>query len=196
MAWLITLIVLIGVSERVNRAHIEMHEQRQKFSLLGTLVSADSYDGDAMAQQRTLPGHLLLGNPNEETTVLPLMRDGRQYGVVVSPIHVRGYRGNMTLIAAFDLEGSKLLGVRVAQHNETPSIGDFVDLDRSDWIKQFDGANLDSPWQMRSAGGSFDVISGATVSSRAVLRGIQRATQYHSAHRVRLYPKQKDPKEH
>lgn len=187
LAWLLALTALIGASERINRPQIEANAQRHRIALLETLTPTGNDDERAFAKRRTLPGHPLLGNEERETTLLPLERNGRHYGTILLPVHVRGYRGRMALMVGFDREGNKLLGARLMQHRETPGIGDAADLEKSDWIRQFDGANLDSTWRLRGDGGAFDAISGATVTSRAVLRGIERAAQYHHSRLAELY---------
>ena len=65
-----------------------------------------------------------------------------------------GYGGSMDVVAAF--RGGQLSGVRVTRHAETPGFADI--LDPSDWIGRI---NDD---------GRVDAVTGATVTSNAVLR--------------------------
>ena len=75
-------------------------------------------------------------------------------GLVALALAAPGYGGSMDIVAAF--RDGRLSGVRVTRHAETPGFADI--LDPSDWIGRI--------------GGDFDVdaVSGATITSRAVLR--------------------------
>lgn len=76
-----------------------------------------------------------------------------------------GYAGNIELLAAFRGEGQRrrrLLGARVTAHRETPGLGDFVELARSPWMRQFS-------WHPPEA---VDAVTGATITSEAVKRGV------------------------
>ena len=66
----------------------------------------------------------------------------------------RGYGGSMDVVAAF--RDGRLSGVRVTRHAETPGFADI--LDPSDWIGRIEGD------------GHVDAVSGATITSRAVMR--------------------------
>lgn len=66
----------------------------------------------------------------------------------------RGYGGSMDVVAAF--RGGRLEGVRVTRHSETPGFADI--LDPSDWIGRIEGDDR------------VDAVSGATITSDAVLR--------------------------
>lgn len=76
---------------------------------------------------------------------------------------VAGYAGDIGLLAALDGQ-KRLIGVRVTRHNETPGLGDFIDVQRSPWIRQFADRRPSS----------VDSITGATITSQAVKRGVQK----------------------
>ena len=78
---------------------------------------------------------------------------------------VNGYAGAIDLLAAFrpDAHGTETLaGVRVTGHRETPGLGDFIDTARSPWILQFGARRPER----------VDAVTGATVTSEAVKRGV------------------------
>jgi electron transport complex protein RnfG len=72
-----------------------------------------------------------------------------------------------------------ILGVRVTHHTETPGLGDAMETGKSDWIHQLAGqprAITTSPrWSVRQDGGDFDAMTGATITSRAILQGVREA---------------------
>lgn len=78
---------------------------------------------------------------------------------------VQGYAGAIDLLAALrkDPDGvARLIGVRVTRHRETPGLGDFMELARSPWIKQFS----------QRPPAAVDAVTGATITSEAVKRGV------------------------
>ena len=87
-----------------------------------------------------------------------------------------GYNGNIELIVAINIDNS-ISGVRVLKHQETPGLGDKVELRKSDWIYSFNGKKLlseqDSRWQVSKDGGMFDQFTGATITPRAVVKAVK-----------------------
>lgn len=79
--------------------------------------------------------------------------------LVALAVVAQGYGGSMDVVAAF--RGGKLWGVRVTRHGETPGFADI--LDPSDWIGRID------------ADSHVDAVTGATITSNAVLRARDKA---------------------
>jgi electron transport complex protein RnfG len=96
-----------------------------------------------------------------------------------------GYAGPIRLLIGIAMDGT-VTGVRVLEHRETPGLGDRVDTTKSDWILQFDGHSLRNPaltgWAIRSDGGEFDQLTGASVTPRAVIKAIRETLVYFDAH--------------
>ncbi len=91
-------------------------------------------------------------------------------GYSLRRLEVDGYAGAIELLAAFKPRGhgaEALVGVRVTKHQETPGLGDFVDTARSPWIRQFSNR---PPEQV-------DTVTGATITSQAVKRGVMALLQ-------------------
>jgi electron transport complex protein RnfG len=82
-------------------------------------------------------------------------------------------------------------GVRAVRHRETSGLGDAIDAGKSDWIEQFTGKTLANPdaalWAVAQDDGAFDSITGATVTSRAVVSAVKNALLYFAQHRDELY---------
>lgn len=86
----------------------------------------------------------------------------------------QGYNGEIRFLLATDESGT-VLAVRVTQHRETPGIGDGIDHEVSDWISQFEQRRLaQGGWALKPAG-DFDALSGATITSRAMVQAVQEA---------------------
>jgi electron transport complex protein RnfG len=68
-----------------------------------------------------------------------------------------------------------LTGVRAVSHRETTGIGDAIDTARSSWILRFNGLSADDV-ALTADGGRIDAISGASVTSRAVVESVRGRT--------------------
>lgn len=96
-----------------------------------------------------------------------------------------GYSGRIELLLGVDADG-RVTAARVTRHAETPGLGDPIERERSDWIDAFEGRALDDPalarWTVRREGGEFDQFSGATITPRAVARGLGRTLAFLQRH--------------
>jgi len=101
----------------------------------------------------------------------------KQYGVLavsmaesskgyVYEVAPSGYGGEINMMIAFSNRG-EILGVKVISHEETNGIGTRV-VESEEFLSQFKGKNA-----LTEAG--IDAVSGATISSGAVITGINNA---------------------
>ncbi|MDE0419706.1 MAG: FMN-binding protein [Gammaproteobacteria bacterium] len=82
--------------------------------------------------------------------------------LVVLRVDGSGYGGGFNLGVALDLDGS-IKGVRVLEHVETPGFGDIL--------------NAPSAWLDSFTTGDVHAVTGATITSRAVMSAVERAVQ-------------------
>jgi electron transport complex protein RnfG len=101
--------------------------------------------------------------------------DGRVTGVAVEAAEA-GFQDVITLLYGFDPTTGRLLGMKVLESRETPGLGDRIEKDAA-FVSQFAGARMPLTVVKRPTGaeGEIDAISGATISSRAVVRMIDRS---------------------
>ena len=100
---------------------------------------------------------------------------GRRTGVAVLAAEP-GFTEIVSLIFGFDPESGRLLGMKVLEQKDTPGLGDKIQRDSS-FVNQFAGVVAPLKGVKRRSGvpGEVDVIAGATISSRAVVRIINNA---------------------
>jgi electron transport complex protein RnfG len=79
----------------------------------------------------------------------------------------KGFGGDIGVIVAVNLEDSKIVGVGVTTHSETPGVGARVKTDPA-FCSQFKGLPIKGPFKVKADGGKVDAVSGATISSRGV----------------------------
>lgn len=92
------------------------------------------------------------------------------YCVSVSP---SGYGGAIGMIVGVSVDGT-VSGIKIVEHSETPGLGARAGED--DFVSQFE--NKSAPLAVVKAGaadGEINAISGATVTSNAVVSGVNEA---------------------
>ncbi|OGK99283.1 MAG: hypothetical protein A3D33_02820 [Candidatus Rokubacteria bacterium RIFCSPHIGHO2_02_FULL_73_26] len=101
--------------------------------------------------------------------------DGRPVGFAVVAAEA-GFQDVITLIFGYDARDRKLLGMKVLESKETPGLGDRIEKSEA-FVAQFAGAvaPLVGVKGKRSKPGEVSMITGATISSRAVIRIINKA---------------------
>jgi H+/Na+-translocating ferredoxin:NAD+ oxidoreductase subunit G len=115
---------------------------------------------------------------------------GAPMATVFATVAPHGYNAAIDLLIGVAPTGT-VTGVRVVRHRETQGLGDAIDTAKSDWMLQFDGKALTAPplpaWAIEQDEGEFDAISGATVTSRAVVAAVKNTLLYFEQHRDELY---------
>ncbi len=137
--------------------------------LPGGLVTDDLGPGRCLLARRVL-------GSDEPVRIHRLQQGSRWQGVLIEILSHDGYRGDILLGVVIDADG-RLLGVRALVQQETRGLGDGVDYHVSSWMDQFSGRTLTpvTAWRLRGEGGAIDQLSGATVTSRAVVRAVYAA---------------------
>lgn len=80
-----------------------------------------------------------------------------------------GYGGTIRVLVGVDEVTDEILNIKIIDHTETPGLGDRIEAES--FRSQFVGKTVDDPIKL---GEDIDLISGATVSSRAVTEAIRR----------------------
>lgn len=174
----ITLVALaIGISS--TRQRIADNESAQLLKILAPLLPEESFDNRPDLDRILLEAPELLGD-RKARPVYRARRDGELTGVVISTVARDGYLGPIELLVSLDAAGT-VLKVHVLSHEETPALGGQIERRNSDWLEQFSGRGPGNPpperWTLRQDGGDFDQITGATITSRAVVKAVARATE-------------------
>lgn len=180
---------LVAVTWSVTRPHIEDRERQYLEDSLSPALADIYYDNDLSESILVIPPpHELPGR--KPVTVYRLYRDGEPAAAVFIVNATGGYAGPIRLLIGVEYAG-QVTAVRVLAHNETPGLGDLIESSRSNWLQQFDGTSLGAPprerWAIKRDGGEFDQLTGASVTPRAVVRGIKETLIYFEANRERLF---------
>lgn len=119
------------------------------------------------------------------------IKEGRVTAVVF-PLFSEGYAGKIQMLMAVKANG-EVGGVRVLVHQETPGLGDKIEVSRHPWITGFTGKSLTDPqperWSVKKDGGVFDQFTGATITPRAIVGGVYKGLVFFEQHKeTLLYP--------
>ena len=179
---------LVGISHEGTAERIAENERAALQAKLEALVPAADVDNDMLEDVIRVEAPDKLGAP--VTRVYRARREGQPVAAVLSPVVTQGYSGPIQLVVAIGAD-CRVGGVRVLSHRETPGLGDKIELERDDWILDFTGRALGNPpssaWKVRRDNGIFDQFTGATVTPRAVVRGVKWALEYFAAHSAKLF---------
>ncbi len=182
--------LLLASTFFTTRAPIAESEREARLKLFEQVLPASLHDNDLLKDAIRIPPGGELNN-REETSAYRARLNGQPAAVILETVAPDGYSGDIKLLIAIRSNG-ELAGVRVLPHKETPGLGDYIDIGRSDWIKQnFDGQSLakipDEGWKVKKDGGRFDYMAGATITPRAVVKAVHRALTYFAEHREELF---------
>ena len=106
----------------------------------------------------------------QKIIVFPSIIGGRLSGVAIEAFG-SGYGGDLGVLSGFNVSNDTLAGVGMTQLKETPGLG--MRVKEPAFSSQFSGSK--APVALSGKGGSIDAISGATISSTAVVDAVNAA---------------------
>ncbi len=120
--------------------------------------------------------------PEGETTpvkVFPAKMDGQLVGAAVESYSLAGFSGEIRLMYGFDADGN-ITGYEVMSHAETPGLGAKM----GEWFRSPEGNRnviglnpATTNMTVKKDGGDIDAITAATITSRAFLDALTRASK-------------------
>ena len=99
--------------------------------------------------------------------------DGKPDTVVVES-SASGYGDKIGMVVAINMADETLRGVSVTTHKETPGLGAMAK-DNPAFAAQFAGKSIADSLAVTNDGGQISALSGATITSRAVCAGVNKA---------------------
>ncbi len=109
----------------------------------------------------------------EGKEVYKAYRNGELVAAVIT--EASGYGGAIQVMVGMNLEEEKILHINVLEHRETPGIGTVIE--EENFTKRFAGLAFKDSYRQ-----DVDIISGATVSTRAVITAVERAVEFIQKH--------------
>jgi electron transport complex protein RnfG len=172
---------LLAGTKQVTTPAIEAELRADRLRQLHELIPDGRYDNELLQDTLQVKDAAHLGTA-KPVTVYRARREGEPVALAFRAVAPDGYNGRIDLLVAIWADGT-LAGVRAVSHAETPGLGDGIETAKSDWITQFAGRALGDPpraeWKVVKDGGVFDQMTGATITSRAVVKAVRRALKFY-----------------
>ena len=174
---------LVALTYFATADRIAANEQAYLEQSLQPVLSGEAFDGGLTDSRVTIPApHDLPGS--EDAVVYREYAAGEPAAALFAVSARDGYAGAIRLLVGIGIDGA-ITGVQVLEHRETPGIGDGIERSKSDWLDRFAGRSIGAPraqgWKIRRDGGRFDQLTGASVTSRAVVKAIYETLKYYEA---------------
>lgn len=172
-----TLSLLVG--DLQTSTSISERQMEDRLVSLGQVMPVTLYDNNPLTEPIRI---------NDDTLgameVYPAKLSGTLTAVAFQ-VKTIGYGGEIKLMMGVTRKGD-ILGVRVLSHKETPGLADKIEIGKSDWIKKFEGMSLQNTtvkeWAVKKDGGKIDQFTGATITPRAMVKGIHAGLEFYQRH--------------
>mgnify|MGYP002631732910 FL=1 len=187
MFGLIFSAVLSIFYEKANPIILES-EAAAKEKLLLQVITKGTYDNDLNKDFVEIPPNPLLMN-KVVTKAYLAKKFNEVQAVVLESRAPDGYSGDIYVLVGINRQGI-ITGTRVIKHQETPGLGDYIDISKNKWIEIFKDTSLAThvtkDWAVKKDQGKFDYIAGATITPRAVIKAIYNALLYFETNKQEL----------
>lgn len=180
---------LVALTYQATEERIATNEKAFLEQSLTPALAGIPFEGNIVDSRIELePPHEL---PGRDAAVIYRAYSGGQPAAALFAVTAPdGYSGPIRILLGVAADGT-VTGVRILDHRETPGLGDRIVASKSDWVFQFEGRSLGDPpaddWALRTDGGAFDQLTGASVTPRAVIRAIRQTLLYFERHRDDIF---------
>ncbi|MGS0681914.1 electron transport complex subunit RsxG [Shewanella sp. 125m-7] len=179
---------LVAIVNQLTYDKIKQQEQMELARVLHQIIPDEMHDNELTAHCILIESAEFLGSSDALPAYVATKND-KGVAIAIEAIAPDGYNGNIRIIIGISSTG-EVLGVRTLSHQETPGLGDKIEIRKSDWVKSFDGLQLlsdkDKRWNVKKDGGDIDQFTGATITPRAYVKAVRKALQYFNAHKAQL----------
>ena len=180
---------LVAGTYQLTKKPIAANEQAFLEQSLQPALANVMFDGNVTESKLVLPApHGLPGS--DDAIVYRVYSEGQPVAALFAVTARNGYAGPIRILVGIRYDGT-VSGLRILEHRETPGLGDRIVSARSDWVFQFDGRSLGDPpvedWALKTDGGAFDQLTGASVTPRAVINALRETLIYFEANRDTLF---------
>lgn len=158
---------LLGLVHDFTAEPISIAKNNQELEAIEMVTG--KFDNDPFAEKMTIT----TPNKKQKFTMYPARLDGKLSALAVKSYTNTGFGGRIEVMTGFDVDGT-IKTFKIISSNETPGLGSKTDEPRfKDQLHGFHpGKQI---LKVKQDGGDVDAVTAATISSRAVLRAIERA---------------------
>ena len=180
--------LILGVFYEKTNPVILKSEADAKKRMLSSLIENVKHDNNVEKDFFEIEPSSLLGN--KKTSKAYRVKYGDKLNAVILETRAPdGYSGDIFLLVAINKQ-SEIITTRVIKHQETPGLGDYIDIEKNPWIDTFKETSLKKPverlWAVKKDNGDFDYISGATITPRAVIKALKNTLLFFESNKHKL----------
>jgi len=180
---------VVAITQHLTKDQIAIEEQKQLLKTLDQVIDPSSYNNQLFLACVPTQSQQFLGSKKSQRAFLAF-KDQKPVAAAIETIAPTGYNGNIYLVVGITIDGT-VTGVRTLAHQETPGLGDKIELPKSDWVTSFNGLKIndhkDPSWQVKKDGGQFDQFTGATITPRAVVAAVKNSQIYFELNKQALF---------
>ena len=168
---LVTIAVIaafaVGIIHQITLDPIQEAKDNQELAAIAEVVN--EFDNNPFEEKQII----VTKNKKHKLIMYPARKEGVLNSVAIKSYTNTGFGGRIELMAGFNVDGS-IKNFKIISAHETPGLGSKVDEPR--FKKQLENFHPQKQiLKVRQDGGEVDAVTAATISSRAVLRAINRA---------------------
>lgn len=179
-AFTLATTALISITFWLTKPVIERQQQQKILEILGEVLPSDKWDND-LANNCIIVENPALGKGPHK--IYRAWLGNKPSALILESTTPKGYSGDIKYLVSV-IDNNLVGGVRVLEHRETPGLGDKIELRISQWVLSFNNkALLDlqgTTWNVKKDGGKFDQFTGATITPRAVVKGVKETALWAS----------------
>ncbi len=180
LAGLISGLVLVGIYLSTLPMIQANQAEALKAAIFRVLPGTDSFSAMRLQDGKLAVDPSAEGKPPApgEVVYAGLNKAGEAVGYAI-PANGNGFMDNITLIFGFDNKRKVIVGMEVLESRETPGLGDKIILD-AHFLSNFEALEVNPtivPVKKgeKTKGNHVDTITGATISSKAVISILNNA---------------------
>ena len=126
---------------------------------------------------------------DEEENIVSVYSDAKLISLIIPSKTKRAYNGKIELRVYISPAG-EVMKVLVDEHNETIGIVDEIIKKDSSWTSKFKGIMItktnDESWEDYFSKQNFDVVTGASITSRSIQEGVYKALLFYKENKQRI----------
>ena len=186
---LLFLMILIFVNSKLAE-DIEKNRKIYEHKILKQALEIDLAPDDIFVNSINLSREMTeqLGY-DEEENIVSVYSDAKLISLIIPSKTKRAYNGKIELRVYVSPAG-EVMKVVVDEHNETIGIVDEIIKKDSSWTSKFKGIMItktnDESWEDYFSKQNFDVVTGASITSRSIQEGVYKALLFYKENKQRI----------
>ncbi|MEC7157526.1 MAG: FMN-binding protein [Pseudomonadota bacterium] len=186
---LLFLIILIFVNSKLAE-DIEKNRKIYEHKILKQALEIDLAPDGIFVNSINLSREMTeqLGY-DEEENIVSVYSDAKLISLIIPSKTKRAYNGKIELRVYVSPAG-EVMKVLVDEHNETLGIVDEIIKKDSSWTSKFKGIMItktnDESWEDYFSKQNFDVVTGASITSRSIQEGVYKALLFYKENKQRI----------